>query len=76
MTASTRAMWAAVIAAGLSGYFAGLGLAVLATVLGTTLVVVLATREQAEKARDARRRVLREAAWRETAKATRESEGA
>jgi hypothetical protein len=65
MTASTTAMWGTITAAGLSAYFAGPGLAVLATILGTILVVALATREQNERIRDARRRLLREAAWRE-----------
>jgi uncharacterized protein YqgC (DUF456 family) len=65
MTASITAMWATIILAGLGAFFAGPGLGVLIGVLGTTLVVVLAMREENEKARDARRRVLREAAWRE-----------
>lgn len=65
MTASITAMWATVIAAGLSAYFAGPGLAVLAGIVGTAAVVVLASREEDRKARDARRKALREAAWRE-----------
>jgi hypothetical protein len=73
MTASIAAMWATIILAGLAAFFAGPGLGVLIGVLGTTLVVVLAMREENEKARDARRRVLREAAWRETARAMREN---
>jgi uncharacterized protein YqgC (DUF456 family) len=63
MTASITAIWATIILAALGAFFAGPGLGVLIGVLGTTLVVVLAVREENEKARDARRRVLREAAW-------------
>jgi hypothetical protein len=73
MTASITAMWATIILAALGAFFAGPGLGVLIGILGTTLVVVLAMREENEKARDARRRVLREAAWRETARAMREN---
>jgi hypothetical protein len=57
MTASITAMWATIILAALGAFFAGPGLGVLAGILGTTLVVVLAMREEDEKARDARRRV-------------------
>jgi uncharacterized protein YqgC (DUF456 family) len=63
MTASITAIWATIILAALGAFFVGPGLGVLIGVLGTTLVVVLAVREENEKARDARRRVLREAAW-------------
>jgi multisubunit Na+/H+ antiporter MnhB subunit len=73
MTASITAMWATIILAALGAFFAGPGLGVLAGILGTVAVVVLAMREENEKARDARRRVLREAAWRETARAMREN---
>jgi type II secretory pathway component PulF len=64
MKASNVGVALTVILAGVGAFFAGPGLGVLVGIVGTVLVVVLAWREENEKARDARRRVLREAAWR------------
>jgi hypothetical protein len=54
MTASITAMWATIILAALGAFFAGPGLGVLAGILGTTLVVVLAMRSRALRTRNLR----------------------
>ena len=63
MSASTAATFATVAVAGAGTFLLGPGAGVLAAILGTVLVVVLATREQNALWREAERRErLREAA--------------